>query len=297
MNPEQLRDLGFQLEGRAPGGESGGAWFAIAADGARVVLKWFADEGVADRYAVLLPALDVLRSRGVPVPEYPFVRAVDGWTLSAQQVLPGRSCPIAAPPLVDRMIECVAAAAGIVGGPQPAPALQGAMGAGIALEHLDLIKRAWGEFVIHTLTVGEDGWAQHDSLRAHSDRARRIIDFVESVGADAEPSWFPTSGLVHFDLHTDNVLALDDGTLTGIVDWEGACAGDHRYDLVAYAFDLDGHGQQIWDRVEPLVEPYILRAYVAHMALLRTDWAIRHHPEDVPRQLDRAERLLDRYGA
>lgn len=280
MNPEQLRDLGFQLEGRAPGGESGGAWFAIAADGARVVLKWFADEGVADRYAVLLPALDVLRSRGVPVPEYPFVRAVDGWTLSAQQVLPGRSFPIAPPPLVDRMIECVAAAAGIVGGPQPAPALQG-----------------WGEFVIHTLTVGEDGWAQHDSLRAHSDRARRIMDFVESVGADAEPSWFPTSGLVHLDLHTDNVLALDDGTLTGIVDWEGACAGDHRFDLVAYAFDLDGHGQQIWDRVEPLVEPHVLRAYVAHMALRRTDWAIRHHPEDVPRQLDRAERLLDRYGA
>ena len=99
MNPEQLRDLGFQLEGRAPGGESGGAWFAIAADGARVVLKWFADEGVADRYAVLLPAIDVLRSRGVPVPEYPFVRAVDGWTLSAQQVLPGRSFPIAPPRL------------------------------------------------------------------------------------------------------------------------------------------------------------------------------------------------------
>jgi hypothetical protein len=134
VNPEQLRDLGFQLEGRAPGGESGGAWFAIAADGARVVLKWFADEGVADRYAVLLPAIDVLRSRGVPVPEYPFVRAVDGWTLSAQQVLPGRSFPIAPPRLVDRMIECVGAAAGIVGGPQPVPALQG-----------------WGEFVIHTL--------------------------------------------------------------------------------------------------------------------------------------------------
>jgi len=48
----------------------------------------------AGGYAVLLPALDVLRSRGVPVPEYPFVRAVDGWTLSAQQVLPGRSFPI-----------------------------------------------------------------------------------------------------------------------------------------------------------------------------------------------------------
>jgi len=277
VNSEQIRDLGFELEGRAPGGESGGAWFAIAGDGARVVLKWFADEGMADRYAVLLPALDELRSRGVPVPEYPFVRAVDGWTLSAQQVLPGRSFPIWPPRLVDRMVECVTAEAGIVG-PLPAPTLQ-----------------PWGEFVINTLTVGEDGWAQ--PLRAHSDRSRRIIDVVESVGADAEPSWFPTSGLVHLDLHTDNVLALDDGTLTGIVDWEGACAGDHRYDLVAYAFDLDGHGQQIWDRLKLLVEPHMLRAYVAHMALRRTDWAIRHHPEDVPRQLDRAERLLDRYGA
>jgi len=55
VNAEQLRDLGFQPESRALGGESGGAWLA--------------DEGVADRYAVLLPALDVLRSRGLPVPE------------------------------------------------------------------------------------------------------------------------------------------------------------------------------------------------------------------------------------
>jgi Ser/Thr protein kinase RdoA (MazF antagonist) len=277
VKTEQLRDLGFELEGRAPGGESGGAWFAKAADGTRVVLKWFADEGAADRYAMLLPALDVLRSRGVPVPEYPFVRAVDGWLLSAQQFLPGRSFPAWPPQLVDRMIECVSAAAGI-GGPQPATTLE-----------------SWGEFMVHTLTVGEDDWVQHDSLRTHSDRSRRLIDAIESVGAAASPSWFPTGGLVHFDLHTDNVLALDDGTLTGIIDWEGACAGDHRYDLVAFAFDLDGHGQQIWDRIEPLVEPRVLRAYVAHLALDRTDWAIRHHPEDVPRQLDRAERVFERY--
>ena len=43
VNAELLRDLGFQLEGRAHGGESGGAWFAIAADGERVLLKWFAN--------------------------------------------------------------------------------------------------------------------------------------------------------------------------------------------------------------------------------------------------------------
>ena len=32
-------------------------------------------------------------------------------------------------------------------------------------------------------------------------------------------------------------------------------------------------------------------------ALRCTSWQIRHHPEDVPRQLDRAERVLDRYEA
>ena len=37
--------------------------------------------------------------------------------------------------------------------------------------------------------------------------------------------------------------------------------------------------------------------YVAHHALRCTGWAIRDRPEDVPRQLDRAERVLDRYEA
>ena len=59
-----------------------GAWFATAPDGAPVVLKWFPDETVAERYAVLLPGLDELRSRGVPVPDYPHVLAVDSGTSS-----------------------------------------------------------------------------------------------------------------------------------------------------------------------------------------------------------------------
>ena len=136
---------------------------------------------------------------------------------------------------------------------------------------------------------------QHDSLRAHSDRSRRIIDVVESVGADAKPLWFPTTGLVHLDLHTDNVLALDDGTLTGIVDWENACAGDQRFDLVAFAFDLDGHGQQMWERIEPLVEPRVLRAYVAHMALRLASWSVVHHDHaTAERWIAHGDRWLDR---
>ena len=226
MNRARLRELGFELVARAAGGESGGAWFATAPNGAPVMLKWFPEETAADRYAVLLPALDELRSRGVPVPEYPHVLSVDGWTLSAQQVLPGASVRNPATALVERVMECVAAMAGVVC-PLPAPGLD-----------------QWGASVVHTLTVGVEEWAMHEPLRTGGRRSAAVLDRVEAVGADGDPACFPTDGLVHLDLHTDNVLADDDGRLTGIIDWDGACAGDPRFDLVRYAYDLDGRDQR-----------------------------------------------------
>jgi hypothetical protein len=45
--------------------------------------------------------------------------------------------------------------------------------------------------------------------------------------------------------------------------WEGACAGDPRFDLVRFAYDLDGHDQPVWDVVEATgIERRVLRAYV-----------------------------------
>ena len=281
MNRTLLRELGFELHARAEAGESqDGAWFATAPDGAPVVLKWFPSEAVASRYAALLPGLDRLRSLGVPVPEYPHVIAGDGWTLSAQRVLPGTSVGNHAPDTVEQVMACIRAMEGVVCA-VPAPG-----------------RDVWGDSVVHTLTIGVDGWAMHEPLRAAGGGSAAVLDRVRAVGADADAAWFPTNGLVHLDLHTDNVLVDDDGRLTGIIDWEGACAGDPRFDLVRYAFDLDGHDQPIWEVIEATgIELRVLRAYAAHHALRCTSWAIRHHPEDVPRQLARAERVLDRYQA
>ncbi len=277
MNRAQLRELGFELGARAPGGRSQGAWFATAANGLPVVLKWFPDETMAERYAALLPGLDDLRARGVPVPEYLHVSIFDGGTLSAQRFLPGRPQDNPSPAVIESMVECIAAKAGIKG-PQPA-----------------VDQRTWGAFVVRTLTIGQDGWAMHEALRTGGRRTAAISDRVEAVGADADPSWFPNDGLVHHDPHTDNIL-IDGGTLSGIIDWEEACAGDHRYDLVAFAFDLDGHNQPTWGLVDSAgFEPRVLRAYVALLVLKCTASAILHHPEDVARQLNRAKRVFDRY--
>jgi hypothetical protein len=234
VNRTRLRELGFELGARAGAGVSDeGAWFATAPDGAPVVLKWFPDETVAERYAVLLPGLDELRSRGVSVPEYPHVLAVDGWTLSAQQVLPGASVRNPSRAMVEQVVGCVAGMAGVAC-PLPVPDL-----------------RPWGASVVHTLTVGVDGWAMHEPLRTGGRRSAAVLDRVEAVGADADPAWFPTDGLVHLDLHTDNILTGGDGTLTRIIDWEGACAGDPASISSGFSYDLDGHDQPVWDVVEP----------------------------------------------
>ena len=277
LNRARLLRLGFELGARAPGGRSQGAWFATARGGAPVILKWSPDATMADRYAALLPGLDELRARGVPVPEYLHVGAFDGGTLSAQRLLPGRSQDNPSPAVVESVMRCVAAKAGI-GGPRPAADLP-----------------TWGAFVVGRLTAGQDAPAMHAALRAWAPRSAAVLDRLAAVGAAADPGWFPDGGLVHRDLHTDNVL-IDDGALSGIIDWEEACAGDHRYDLVAFAFDLDGHGQPAWDIVDAAgFEPQVLRAYVALLTLKGAASAILHRPDDVARQLDRAERVFDRY--
>lgn len=277
MNRAELLKLGFELGAPAPGGRSQGAWFATAPGGAPVVVKWSPDETMADRYAALLPGLDALRARGVPVPEYVHVSTFDGGALSVQRFLPGRSEDNPSPAVVELMVECIAAKAGIAG---PRPAADSS---------------TWGTFVVDTLTVSRDGRAMRELLRTGGRRAAAILDRVEAVGADADPGRFPDDGLVHNDLHTDNVL-IDDGTLSGIIDWEDACAGDHQFDLVAFAFDLDGHNQPIWGIVDSAgFAPRVLRAYVALLTLKCTASAILHYPEDVARQLDRAERIFDRY--
>ena len=89
--------------------------------------------------------------------------------------------------------------------------------------------------------------------------------------------------------------------LCGIPYASGAPAIEPQIETISereFAFDLDGHGQPIWGVVDAAdFEPQVLRAYVALLVLKCTSSAIRHCPADVLRQLDRAERVLERYGA
>jgi hypothetical protein len=278
---EREHGVSFNVKGRAVHGQSGeGAWFATDDDGREVVLKWFEDEGVALRYEVLLRSLAVLRERGYPVPEYGPILVVPGVTLAVQGVMDG----ITGHALGARVVRTVLQLNDLqVDVPAPVNPM------------------SWGQFVVHSLVEGEAGWAMHEPLRTHSPRARHLVQRIEGIGHQTESFRFHPTGIVHLDLHTGNMLLRGDDQLAGIVDWEGACYGDHRFDLVTFAHHLVATGNgalsvPVWEVLEAAVDPHVLRAYVAHMVLRLVDWQIRHDPSDVDNQLDVGEMLLGRYG-
>lgn len=274
--------LRYTVKGRAVHGESNeGAWFAVdEADGRDVVLKAYPDEGAVLRFEMLSRTLEELRERGYPVPVYGPVVVVPGVTLVVQSVLDGITGHTIGPHLVQQVLELNELQVDV-----PAP----------------VNPMSWGTFMVHSLVSGESGWAMHEPLRDHSSRARRLAGRIEGIGHQTESHRFHPDGIVHLDLHTGNMLLDRDDSLSGVVDWDGACYGDRRFDLVTFAHHLSSTGNgrlaaPVWALLEAIVDPHVLRAYVAHMVLRLVDWQIRHDPADVTNQLDVGEALLAQYG-
>lgn len=270
MDRAGLAQLGFVL-GPSLGGATQGAWAAKSPEGRPVVLKWSEDPAMALRYAGLQRVLETLRGRGVPVPSLLQTLPFDGGILTVQSVVPGRSLNVLPRAVVQDIVASVRRQNGIAMPPSC---------------------QAWHDFVRETLTGGGAR-----SKPAPDSGTAAVLDRARAVTVSGSATDFPEAGVVHMDLHTDNIL-VSGGRLTGILDWDGARSGDPRYDLVQLAFDLDGHGQDAWWIVETLdLQRDVLCAYAAMLVLKCTVAAIRDRPYDLARQRQRAKRVLDRVGA
>ena len=78
-------------------------------------------------------------------------------------------------------------------------------------------------------------------------------------------------------------MLVADGTLTGVVDWDGAGRGDRRLDLVTFRFSVHGCTSEpgVVDRLDALLDAMpadVVRTAWAYMSLRMVDWAIRHFP-------------------
>lgn len=258
------------LRGIAAQGGTGGAVFVQWPDGRQgVVTPSVAPLAALQQQADLMI---LARSRGIAVPEYQLVVPLAERRVIVQERVPGEVKRLDVAKL-ETMIE-------------------------VNEQFADLLADRPDVPVPMLLLRHERGCGP---LETHSARSRRLLDCVREVG---EVEMHGTD-LVHADLNHTNVLFDDDGTLTGVIDWDLSTArGDRHFGLVKMRYILQWEAPdpvvlaRLDEILEDLIEPDTLRAYWAHWGLRLVDWSISHFgPREIDLHLELAEsRLLARRG-
>lgn len=248
----------FDYLGPCPGGEVG-AGYVRWPDGRDAVLTWApgVDRTRVDDIAKMLAAA---RDAGVPAPAYELVVPLPEAVALVQQRLPGVVPRWLELPLVERMLAANRRFAGLLAGRAELPAMR-----------------------LH-LTGSGPGFCLHEPLASYDGRTRRLLAWVREAGASV-PDTVDGDDLVHADFHYGNVLVGPDGALTGVIDWDGACRGDHRFDLVTLRFAVPADRPDLAARLDAEIDARLtadeLRPYWASMALRQVDWAIRHYGDEL----------------
>jgi aminoglycoside phosphotransferase (APT) family kinase protein len=258
----------LELLGPAPRGQVGAA-FVRWPDGREGVLT--RGHGTAGEVRQTADILRLARSRGLPVPLYELVTEVPGAVAIVQERLPGQPPERAARHVVEAMVALIDRCRGLL------------------VDRVDVPPPD-----LHLRRSGP-GFSVHESLAAYSPRTVRLLAWVREVGKSSQAA-MDGDDLVHLDFHPENVLVDEDGTITGIVDWDGVARGDRRFMLVTLRFSAAPLGADpdtvAWlDRlIDAWLDRPTLRAYWAAMSLRQVDWAIRHFgPAEVERDLTLAE--------
>jgi hypothetical protein len=154
-----------------------------------------------------------------------------------------------------------------------------------------------------TPDAADTGWEQ--TLGQYGDRTRRVLKRLYEIDG-GELYAMTGDDLIHTDYSLGNLLFDDRGEISGIVDWNfGADRGDRRYALLGMRGYLAGDGrwheghQDASDRLEQvladMIDPELLRIYLAHRAVHRLHGSIRdfrHRPERIEHDLHAAEQQL-----
>ena len=188
-------------------------------DGSRLVAKWELDPVSQDARRVAVELTARLHDQaGWPVPHQWIVES-DTCLFVLQEFLPGRPVRILSNVMLTQLLELH----------------KGRMGLARAGD-----KSSWPDQLIQTLILGGDDYCLHSSLRNCDARTARLLDRIVEIGRGADPTDLPGGDVVHWDLHSGNLLQIDD-RLSGIVDTDFVKVGDAAFDLATLAVSAVRH--------------------------------------------------------
>ena len=270
------RGTSYRIVGRYAQGESGAALRVADAHENRYVFKSGPSSNPEVRAAHPGPNTARLRSLGYPAPEYVAVGIVDETWYILQTALRGA-------PIGNRISLALL--------PQ--------------ILHLNDLQRGQGEstagaeYIIQGVMEGYAGYCVVDTLRRYSSESVVMLDRLQRL-VTANASECPRrNDIVHWDFHTNNVL-MENGRITGVIDWEGCRSGDCAFDLATMLFYTWPFAEFRDALLRAMLERTTRGAvavYLAHMIVRQLDWSMRHHPKDaVDHHMETARAILHTLG-
>ena len=237
-------------------GESGAAYFLTNTAGERFVLKF--GYGAETRSEGAQQSTKRLREAGYPAPLYVCVGEDAGVKYSIQAMMPGRSGQTITTSMVRELIAINRIQSGLAGD----------------------LPHEWPARVIDGVMKGFERYCVVETLRNYSAESTAMLATIQALVVGHSSGKFVTGDIVHWDFNPGNVLS-DGGHVTGVIDWEGVCAGDRGFDLATFLFYSYGDREvrdPLWREALDCSGRGALTVYMAHMIVRQVDWSIRHHP-------------------
>jgi hypothetical protein len=247
----------FMLLERYAAGEQGAFALRDAACD-RFVLKWAADPAVRTRFQRAQQVTERLRAIDYPAPQYVLVGGSADAAYAIQRTLPGQPMQQLPPALVADFLalnECQANFAGSEALTWPGP-------------------------VVNPVLLGGDGFCLIEPMQAYSATTAELLQAVQAIVRRYADQIAPQADIVHYDCSPANVLATTDG-ITGVIDWDGWCAGDRMFDVATilfYSYTDPAVRSQLWQTILGQSGLAGAAVYLAHLIHRQVDWSIRYHP-------------------
>ena len=234
--------------------------------GHELVLKALPSEAWAPTFERGVAIARHMRARGYPAPVYQGTGTALGATWSLQASLPGECPDLVRETHMRRLLELADAHAGASPGPGY-DANEEFRGASHSLEA--------------ALSL--------DASRPLGEELALVIDQLGDLPLCQD-------GVVHGDFHHRNFLAVGD-EVTGIFDWEFACTGDWRQDLVTLAYSSalmpeqvpENIGRIAIDHARAACSPEVFAFFAASRALSQLGFAARVRADRLPRIVNTIE--------